>query len=196
MNFLAHAYLSFNHPQILVGNMISDFVKGSSRLGFSGNINKGITLHRDIDEFTDNHEATAKAKNLFRPAYRLYSGPIMDVLYDHFLANDPNEFTESTLEQFSLSVYQTLEMQSAVLPPNFLHAFGYMKTHNWLYNYRLRAGIKRSLDGLVRRATYMHESETAFNIFNEQYQELNECYQKFLPDVKQFAKQRFEELVL
>ena len=29
MNFLAHAYLSFSQPEILVGNMISDFVKAS-----------------------------------------------------------------------------------------------------------------------------------------------------------------------
>jgi acyl carrier protein phosphodiesterase len=196
MNFLAHAYLSFNNPQILAGNMISDFVKGSARLGFSGNINKGITLHRNIDEFTDNHKATAKAKNLFRPFYRLYSGPIMDVVYDHLLAKDLNEFTESTLEQFSLSVYETLEMQSASLPISFMHAFSYMKAHNWLYNYRLKAGIKRSLDGLVRRASYIYESETAFSILIDLYQELNECYQNFFPDVKQFAKQRFEELVL
>lgn len=28
MNYLAHAFLSFNHQPILTGNMISDFVKG------------------------------------------------------------------------------------------------------------------------------------------------------------------------
>jgi acyl carrier protein phosphodiesterase len=28
MNYLAHAYLSFGEPDILAGNMISDFVKG------------------------------------------------------------------------------------------------------------------------------------------------------------------------
>ena len=31
MNYLAHAYLSFNDPEILVGNMISDFVKGKKK---------------------------------------------------------------------------------------------------------------------------------------------------------------------
>jgi hypothetical protein len=30
MNYLAHAYLSFNEPDILVGNLISDFVKGKN----------------------------------------------------------------------------------------------------------------------------------------------------------------------
>jgi len=63
MNYLAHAYLSFNVPSILVGNMISDFVKGSSKLGYPVSIQKGIMLHRDIDAFTDTHPATAKAKD-------------------------------------------------------------------------------------------------------------------------------------
>src|SRR4051812_28673904 len=92
MNYLAHAYLSFNDPEILVGNMVSDFVKGKVKLSFSGKILTGINLHRAIDGFTDTHPATRKAMEFFRPSYRLYSGPIMDVLYDHFLANDAGIF--------------------------------------------------------------------------------------------------------
>src|SRR5690349_9308251 len=92
MNYLGHAYLSFNSPPILVGNMISDFVKGAGKFSFSGNIQKGITLHRQIDDFTDSHPATKEAMKIFRPQYRLYSGPIMDILYDYFLANDPDLF--------------------------------------------------------------------------------------------------------
>ena len=95
MNYLAHAYLSFNHPGILVGNMVSDFVKGAAKFSFNGIIQQGINLHRDIDSFTDTHPATREAKSVFQPAYRLYSGAIMDVLYDHFLANDPEHFDPS-----------------------------------------------------------------------------------------------------
>src|ERR671921_866500 len=100
MNYLAHAYLSFRRPEILVGNMISDFVKGKSRLGYTAGVQQGITLHRQIDEFTDFHLATQQAKTIFRPHYRLYSGALVDVVYDHFLATDPELFTEETLYQF------------------------------------------------------------------------------------------------
>src|SRR5215211_5615620 len=109
MNFLAHAYLSFNQPQIVVGNMISDFVKGASKFSFNGKIQKGITLHRSIDEFTDMHPVTKKAKQIFQPHYRLYSGAIIDVLYDHFLANDPSVFTGDSLKKFTSEVYRHLE---------------------------------------------------------------------------------------
>jgi len=43
MNFLAHAFLSFHHADILVGNMISDYVKGNQRFLFPVDIQKGIS---------------------------------------------------------------------------------------------------------------------------------------------------------
>ena len=155
MNYLAHAYLSFNDPQILAGNMISDYVKGRAQFSFSGKIQKGIMLHREIDQFTDTHPATKKAKEIFRPAYRLYSGAIMDVLYDHFLANDGTEFTPASLKDFAARTYRQLELQAADLPINFLQVFTYMKTYDWLYNYRSLDGMSRSLAGLVRRSAYL-----------------------------------------
>jgi acyl carrier protein phosphodiesterase len=196
MNFLAHAYLSFNYPEILVGNMISDFVKGKARFGFSGNIQQGIVLHRRIDEFTDNHAATKKAKEIFRPAYRLYSGAIMDILYDHFLANDESLFSESSLRAFVNNTYLQLEENTSYLPANFLHAFTYMRSDNWLFNYRFHHGIQKSLSGLVRRAAYLSESATAFQLFQEHYSFLNDCYLHFFPDVKQYAKDELEKLLL
>src|SRR4051812_19995322 len=195
MNYLAHAYLSFNQPHIIVGNMISDFVKGAAKLGFSGNIQKGITLHRNIDEFTDNHPATKKAKEFFRPAYRLYSGAIVDVLYDHFLANDSEIFDESSLKAFSTGIYLQLEAHASELPERFIYVFMYMRTQDWLFNYRFTEGTRKSLGGLVRRAAYLSESDTAYNLFLEHYVSLNECYHEFFQDVKLFAKRRLEELV-
>jgi len=77
MNFLAHAYLSFEMPEILVGNLISDFVKGRKKFDYSLPIQHGISLHRSIDHFTDTHPVTAEAKSLFKADYRLYAGAFM-----------------------------------------------------------------------------------------------------------------------
>ena len=65
--------------------MISDFVKGKKKFDYPAGIQKGIMLHRHIDNFTDTHEATREAKEIFRPHYRLYSGAFVDVVYDHCL---------------------------------------------------------------------------------------------------------------
>ena len=196
MNYLAHAYLSFNQPDILVGNMISDYIKGKKQFDYPVPIQKGIKLHRAIDHFTDTHEATQQLKSFFRPQYRLYSGAFADVVYDHFLANDLNEFkNENELKQFAGSTYQMLETRFDLFPPAFQKMFPYMKEYDWLYNYRYVWFIEKSFGGLVRRAAYLTESKIAFEIFNEQYTGMQICYDAFFPALKKFAANHLGELL-
>ena len=197
MNYLAHAYLSFNRPEILAGNMISDFVKGKTKYTYPQGIQNGITLHRAIDEFTDAHPATKKAKEFFRSGYRLYSGAFVDVVYDHFLALDTNEFDNSSaLQNFTAKTYATLDNYFLLFPQAFQNIFPRMKQHNWLFNYQYPAGIEKSFAGLVYRAAYMNESETAFAVFNKNYAALKDCYNIFFPTLKKFASHYLSELLL
>jgi len=195
MNYLAHAYLSFNEPGILTGNMISDFVKGKKKFDFSLTIQQGIALHRAIDQFTDFHPITQEAKSYFKKDYRLYSGAFVDVVYDHFLANDKNEFAnEKELDSFCKSTYINLQKNEAGLPEKFLQMLPYMKEQNWLFHYKRREGIEKSFGGLARRAVYLSESAIAFSIFNNHYQELENCYQLFFPELKIFSSQYVSQL--
>ena len=196
MNYLAHAHLSFNHPHILVGNMISDFVKGKKQFDYPDLVHKGIQLHRAIDNFTDTHKTTQQIKIFFKPQYRLYAGAFTDVVYDHFLANDTSEFiTDDSLKQFALLTYQVLEANFEVLPQNFQKMLPYMTAHNWLYNYKSRLGIQKSFAGLVRRSSYLTESDIAFEIFNEHYKTINSLYHDFYPDIKKFAAHHLQQLL-
>ena len=197
MNYLAHAYLSFNRPEILVGNMISDFVKGKKKFDYPAGIQNGISLHRAIDEFTDGHPATKQAKEFFRPAYRLYSGAFIDVVYDHFLALDKNEFENpAALKKLTGEVYHDLEENLALLPQRFRNIFPHMKEHDWLFNYQYLHGIEKSFGGLARRALYIDEPETAFMIFTENYNVLKDCYDIFFPSLKKFASHYLSNLLL
>lgn len=196
MNYLGHAYLSFNHPAILVGNMISDFVKGKKQYDYPPDIQKGIRLHRELDRFTDLHAATISAKKIFHPHYRLYSGAIVDVIYDHFIANHEESFNEQSLISFTADVYHMLELHAGHLPPHFARMFTYMRAENWLLNYRKQSGTQRSLQGLIRRSAYLTESETAFQLFLSHYEELRHYSSSFIADVKSFAKDRYETLLL
>lgn len=195
MNYLAHAYLSFDQPGILTGNMISDFVKGKKKFDFSSVIQQGIALHRAIDEFTDFHPVTRQAKSYFKKDYRLYSGAFIDVVYDHFLANDKNAFADgNALDSFCQATYTSLQNNSSGLPVNFLQMLPYMQKQNWLYQYGSREGIEKSFGGLVRRAAYLTESATAYQIFVDNYNELGECYRSFFPSLKTFAFHYLNEL--
>ena len=176
--------------------MISDFVKGKKQYDFSAGIQKGIRLHRAIDEFTDTHPATKQLKEFFRPDYRLYAGAFADVVYDHFLANDKNEFsTASALSTFSASVYAIIDERLIELPAGFQKLFPYMRSQDWLFNYREQWLIERSFLGLERRATYLQESGIAFQIFSENVEAMRSCYISFFPELKAFATHKLRELL-
>jgi acyl carrier protein phosphodiesterase len=188
MNYLAHAFLSFDEADILTGNMISDFVKGKRKLDYPPSVQKGIYLHRLIDSFTDSHPVTSRAKEFFRSAYRLYSGAFVDIVYDHFLALDHKQFVPwEGLENFARRTYDTLDGKTRLFPLSFQKMYPYMKSGNWLYNYRLKSGMRQSFGGLVHRAAYLDDPVPAYNIFNEHYAELSDCYTQFFPELKEYA---------
>lgn len=190
MNYLAHAYLSFGDSLILTGNMIGDHVKGQKALeDFPERIAAGVRLHRKIDAFTDEHPAIQRAKVWFREPYHLYAGAILDSLWDHFLANDPACFaSEEALKDFAQVTYAQLADTAEWHPPRFAQYFPYMREHNWLYNYRTLAGIRRSLGGLERRAQHMPPIDEAYNIFIGRYYQLAQCYYELVDAVKVFVK--------
>jgi acyl carrier protein phosphodiesterase len=194
MNYLAHAWLSFGIPEITVGNLISDFVKGRQKFDYPPAIQKGITLHRAIDTFTDTHPQTRLAKTVFKEAYGLYAGPLVDIAYDHFLAIDPLQFPDpesspagTALKAFAKSTYEQLADWQALLPERFARMFSYMRTQDWLYNYRYKEGIFNSFSGLARRAAYMGDSKPACLLFESHYADLQGCYRDFFPSLKEFA---------
>lgn len=190
MNYLAHAYFSFQQPEWLVGNMISDFIKGRLQYDYPARIQQGIRLHRSIDAFTDEHPATKQAKEIFRPHYRLYAGAFVDVVYDHFLANDVNHFnTPEALNAFAQNTYDTLLKYYDVLPERFQQMYYRMREQNWLYNYRERWGMEKSFGGVVYRSRYLTESDTAFSLFEKHFEELQQCYNAFVPDLEQMLQE-------
>jgi acyl carrier protein phosphodiesterase len=208
MNYLAHAYLSFEITDITVGNMISDFVKGKQKLDYPIAIQQGITLHRAIDSFTDSHAITRQAKSFFKEDYGLYAGPLVDVVYDHFLANDPLRFPETGQEEgatgeetggtglkaFAQKTYEQLSTRQALLPERFGRFFHYMRAQDWLFNYRYKQGIFNAFAGLARRAAYMGTSEQAGLLFEKYYSDLEGCYTDFFPALQDFALRTLQQL--
>ncbi len=192
MNYLAHAYLSFGDPDILAGNMISDFVKGKKKFDYPDRIQMGITLHRKIDEYTDTHPATREAKQFLKTTAGLYAGSFVDIVYDHFLANDSYEFEEGALADFSQKTYTQLADYEAWFPEKFIRFFFYMRSQDWLSGYQSLEGIHHSFQGLCRRAKYIDDPEPVYEAFLKNYDALKMAYEFFFPHVKSFS---FNELL-
>lgn len=189
MNFLAHAYLSFNDPEILIGNMIADLVKGKQIEEYPERVKEGIRLHRKIDSFTDKHPVTIQTMEVFKPSVGRYAGAFLDVAYDHFLALSPIYEPAEGWENFSEKCYSQISLFGEIFPPHFSSIFFYMKRENWLYNYRNTWLIKRSFKRLKQRAIYLKNSAPVFADFEHHYDEIKKSFDLFFPELRSYVKE-------
>lgn len=138
MNFLGHAFLTREmDSDIAVGNFIGDFIKGDvDKLSLPYGIKFGAKLHRKIDIMTDSNKNFIETKRRIDKKYRHYAGIMVDIFYDHFLADMWNNYCDESLFDFSQKVYKNIEKHQNHLPGTFLSMFKYMKQGNWLYEYR------------------------------------------------------------
>lgn len=172
----------------MVGNFIGDFVKGKIALAeFDPEIIKGIELHRAIDEFTDRHEVVTASKNRLRPKYRHYSGVIVDVFYDHFLAKNWNTYHSELLPDFADKAYGIIQSYDAILPKEVKFMMPYMIKGNWLVNYAKTEGIHRALSGMARRTPYESKMEQSVEDLRENYNDFKHEFEKFFPELSSFA---------
>lgn len=188
MNFLAHLYLSGDNHKIMLGNFIGDFVKGRNALEqFDPEIIRGIQLHRAIDEFTDNHPIVTVSKNRLRPKYRHYSGVIVDVFYDHFLARNWDTYHPELLPDFADKAYGVIQSHDPILPKEVKFMMPYMIKGNWLVNYARTEGIHRALSGMARRTPYESKMEQSVEDLKKNYAEFSQEFATFFPTLRQFA---------
>lgn len=193
MNFLAHAYLSGDNTKLLIGNFIGDFVKGRDYEQFESEIAKGVLLHRAIDEFTDNHPIVGESKDRLRKKYRHYSGVVVDVFYDHFLAKNWKKYHEKPLLKYTEAIYNILDDHGEILPKQMKFVLGYMKRDNWLYNYSKVKGINRALTGMAKRTKFDSKMEEAVIDLRANYSLFEEEFHNYLPEAEQFVKNWLEK---
>lgn len=163
MNFLAHHWLAGADEDLQLGAWLGDFIKGSHQLGqFSIPVQQGIRLHRAIDSFVDSHELTLDLKSGFPAEYRRYSGIILDLMADHFLARDWSHRDPRPLVEVERSAFRLLQRHDAWLPLGLKQFIDYAKPRKLLSGYGRRAVIVESLAGVSRRLSRSNPlSETA-----------------------------------
>jgi len=188
MNFLAHLYLSFNYEEIMVGNFIADAVKGKQFEHFQPNIQAGIRLHCIIDDFTDNHPVVVTSKARIRGSYKKFSGIVIDMFYDHFLAANWHQFSDETLTGFTKRSYKTLFKYYFILPGRMKRILPAMAAGNWLASYEKIENIGLALMGMSGRTKFETGFENGVADLKFHYNELQQDFQTFFPELISFSR--------
>lgn len=190
MNFLAHIYLSGSSDLIKIGNFIADGVRGNQYLTFDSQIQKGIVLHRAIDTFTDAHPLFRKCTKRLHSHYHHYSGVIVDVFFDHFLAKNWNLYSEESLEDFVQNFYISLTTYEMHLTEKAKMMQPYMIEQNWLLSYQSCDGIEKILTQMDRRTknvSMMRNSVAELKLF---YSEFEQDFTHFFAELKEFSSKK------
>lgn len=190
MNFLGHFYLSHHDTDLLIGNFIADFVKGNKYKDYPPRISEGIMMHRYIDQFTDSHELVRQGRQRLFDKYRHYSGVIIDMYYDHFLANLWEDYSEKSLLSFSGQVYKKIESNFQILPVKSQYLFPFMKKRNWLLSYSSTYGIGQALTGMSKRIKHDSKLEESIDELHEYYDLFKEEFQQFIVEIKSHFEMR------
>jgi acyl carrier protein phosphodiesterase len=194
MNLLAHAYLSGDNEYLLVGNFIADHIKGNNIQHFPPEVLKGIQLHRFIDHYTDQHPLFNRSCNRLYSRYHKYSGVIVDILYDHFLARRWRQYHEMPLKAFTEQCYSVLLKHYNVLPQRTKSLLPHIMMENWLLAYYRFDGLERSFQGMSRRVKYNPGLEHAVEDLKKHYDGFETDFRDFFPDLIHAVNLKIAEL--
>jgi len=194
MNFLAHIYLSGDDPQMRIGNFMADGVRGQNYEQYPPGIKNGILLHRAIDSFTDAHPVFRQSTKRLHPDFHHYSGVIVDVFYDHFLAANWKMYSTDDLEDYAQSFYQLLDSNHDILTDRVAHILPVMKTYNWLGSYASVDGISQILQQMDRRTDNQSKMRFAGDFLRRDYKLYEKEFFEFFPDLEAMCREKRAQL--
>jgi acyl carrier protein phosphodiesterase len=191
MNYLGHFYLSGNEPDVIFGNFIGDVIKGSKWKAYPESIQKGILLHRFIDDYTDNHEFTKQAKDRIRSHFSITSSIVVDMYFDHFLSLHWQQYHHQTLEDFSLEIFDKLGHFESDMPSYTGILYQKMRDQGWLLSYKTIDGISFALDRMGKRVKFKNNWNVAKSVLQDNYNMLESDFHQFFPEIIMQVDERF-----
>lgn len=196
MNFLAHIYLTKSIDHVMLGNFMADSIKGNQYLNYQEQLSKGILLHRFIDSFTDSHELVNENKSLLRNEYGRYSPIVSDIVYDHFLALNFEQYAGIQLNEFVSSVYQYMDLHKTDMTPFAQEVIPYMIQHNWLENYQYKEGLQKIFKQFGRRIGVKELFDNVTEVVWANYSAFENNFHQFFPILDNAVEQKRKDLGL
>lgn len=194
MNFLAHIYLSGEDEGVIIGNFIADGIKGKKYDAFPPSIKKGILLHRAIDSYTDKHPIVKQSTARLHKNYGHYSGVIVDILYDHFLAKNWSNYSKIPLSEYVEKFYELLRKNFEILPSRIQRMMPIMIDQNWLLSYASTEGIAKILSQMNLRTKGKSKMNLAILELETYYEEFEAEFKAFFSELITFSKNKLLQL--
>lgn len=188
MNWLAHVFLSQDHIEHQLGNLLTDPLKARPWEGASDLVKSGIETHKYIDAFTDSHSIVSKSKARLAQRGPL-KGVVLDVLYDYYLSLHWEKFAHVDRVDF-LETFRK-EAPNAIIgyPDRAQEVISRVVANRQLSSYITMEGVKSAfgrIDNRLSERTKKKDTTTRYlPIIDKENVYLEEAFLDFFPDLMQ-----------
>lgn len=191
MNYLVHLYLSGDDPEVQLGGLMGDFVKGRIPADYSEKIALGLHLHRRIDSLAQNSPYTRNSRQRLDPKFGHGRGIIVDIFYDHFLAANWRDYSSSHLTSYAADVYTLLQASHQQLPNGLQRVAPRMIKYDWLVSYQHREVVGKALQRIAQRLSRPLPLAEGVDDLNTHEVSLMQDFTGFMNEAKMFVKKEF-----
>lgn len=137
-----------------MGSLFPDLGRRRDLIHSSQAIEDAIVQHQAIDALTDQHPAHARLRAMLRPSFGRFSGIVADVLLDHELAANWNDYRAEAFARFREQVYRQLADESWRVSGSVARTMERMREGDWLGAYQTTSGIERILGMMSQKISH------------------------------------------
>ncbi len=180
MNWLAHIFLSEQNIDFQIGNYLADPLKGRFWESASMDLEKGMTIHKIIDSYTDAHEqfiqskARLGKKGLLKPI-------IIDLTYDYLLTKNWNRYCNIALDEFLQIFYKQAKEQLPNLPQKASLSINRLIEYDILNKYQNLEHLKIAFERVDKRlSARLFQRDQAISYFAQVSRHIEDIEKDFL----------------
>lgn len=166
----------------MTANLFGDFVKGRDYSKYSGEIQKGITLHRGIDYYIDTHPKVIELLHLLYPELPKVAGIAVDLYFDHLLSKRWNSFHAKELNDFLKGFYSNNNAFNHEYSSPFQHMMENLIRYNYMAQYSTEEGLEKMCKGVGNRITFNNELYKGKDVFLKYEQRIIEAFDGYMND--------------
>lgn len=188
MNWLAHILLSTRDVEYQIGNLLADPLKGKPWPSANQAVIHGMQMHTAIDIFTDTHPIVLQSKHRLGKGY--LKGVVIDLLYDHFLANAWQTYTSTPIESFVDHFHHQAQVVSSDYPERPQRIVQGICKADILNSYAEFSGFEKALSRIDSRLSERARSKDSalsyVGAVETHYLDLQQDFSNFFPELIQF----------
>lgn len=164
----------------MLNNLFGDFVKGKDLSRFPEQVQRGIRLHRQIDDYIDHHPQVLELVHQLQPELPKVSAIAIDLYFDHLLAKNWQQYHKMTLTGFLENFYAHAKADSAVYGEEFSQFIRQLIHYNWISYYPKLEGLEKACKGVASRLSFSSKLTEGRAIFEHHEKAISEVFNLYM----------------